>query len=243
MKLQSRTCGSPVGTVLRGRLPFAFALILWASVLSANSAQTNRVVPVTTAVRVDVPASGNPWLAGMPAGTKEGKSNVAPNQSPVLVNGLSLQGSVLAFRVNGQVSLNGDQKHLKHPDGDKGSMTQHLRRATNGISDMKGPTSSLVGVFLNSSRPDGTPAPETLDFTEQTKRDFERLEPKLKQVFFIGDGLTSGGKVQLVVPPSGASRLYLGTLVNRKWDDNAGAYHVIVSEHRNQVQRETTTAR
>lgn len=60
----------------------------------------------------------------------------------------------------------------------------------------------LAGVFLGPDAP-AEPAPERLDLSG--KLDFERLEPELRQTFFIGDGV---GKTFVV--PAGATRLYLG---------------------------------
>jgi hypothetical protein len=57
---------------------------------------------------------------------------------------------------------------------------------------------------------------------------YEILSPELKQVFFIGDGLTSGGLSQGVVVPSGASRLYLGIFDLNGNYDNGGSFDVTV---------------
>jgi RHS repeat-associated protein/uncharacterized repeat protein (TIGR01451 family) len=65
----------------------------------------------------------------------------------------------------------------------------------------------VAGVFLDDSEP-ADPAPPSLNFTNN--HDFTELSPGLRQMFFVGDGKTSWGAVQLFHPPAGATRLYLG---------------------------------
>lgn len=67
----------------------------------------------------------------------------------------------------------------------------------------------LVGVFVSDTPLAQTPA--RLDFSaDATGEAFTSLSPGLGQVFFIGDGLTPGGKVQKFEAPAGATRLYIG---------------------------------
>lgn len=89
------------------------------------------------------------------------------------------------------------------PEGFVGLQTTDIE-SSGGISGllMKGQVMFLAGVFITNSPPVG-PAPERLDFTDNTK--FVRLEPELGQTFFIGDGAG-----QTFVAPQGATRLYLG---------------------------------
>jgi hypothetical protein len=73
----------------------------------------------------------------------------------------------------------------------------------------------LVGVFLPASAPGG-PAPAGLAF--DGAYDFVRLRPALAQLFFVGDGHTSDGRVQRFRIPQGAERMYL-------WIADAFAFH------------------
>jgi|GEM_PF-5978730 len=67
----------------------------------------------------------------------------------------------------------------------------------------------LVGVFVGDTALAQTPA--RLDFSADAIGEaFSTLSPGLGQVFFIGDGLTPGGKVQEFTAPAGAVKLYLG---------------------------------
>jgi len=103
-----------------------------------------------------------------------------------------------------------------------------------GISGYIGPQGPLAGVFLDSSVPSSGPAPATLDFNPGGLGiDFPTLSPVLGQVFYIGDGVKSGGVFQTFIAPAGATRLALGIpdgfgFVGSPgaYDDNDGSYRV-----------------
>jgi hypothetical protein len=107
-----------------------------------------------------------------------------------------------------------------------------------GISGYKGPQGPLTGVFLDNTVPSAGPAPPTLDFTPTPiglGTDFLSLSPALRQVFYIGDGVTSGNVFQTFIAPAGATRLFFGipdgfNFINEPgaYDDNDGAYSVRV---------------
>jgi len=82
--------------------------------------------------------------------------------------------------------------------------------ATGGLSGIKyiGRTMFLIGVFLDGAEPAG-PAPETLDYSVTSPLALT-VSPLLKQLFFIGDGLGTGGANQHFMVPTGATRLFLG---------------------------------
>ena len=101
----------------------------------------------------------------------------------------------------------------------------------NGISGYQGPQGPLAGVFLDNSIPNTGSPPATLNF--DLGIDFATLSPELRQVFYIGDGVTSGGDFQTFIAPAGATRLFLGIpdgfgFVNGPgaYDDNDGSYQV-----------------
>ncbi|MEQ8663385.1 MAG: PEP-CTERM sorting domain-containing protein [Gammaproteobacteria bacterium] len=105
--------------------------------------------------------------------------------------------------------------------------------AFGGISGYRGPEGALAGVFLNDDIPLAG-APVTLDFsTSGLTRDFTELSPLLAQVFYIGNGVTTGGDFQRFIAPVGATRLFLGIPdgfgfdgAPGAYDDNDGAYRV-----------------
>jgi hypothetical protein len=184
---------------------------------------------------VTVPGSSDPWLAGMPPGATASLGDLAPTQSPVEILSPSIvPGTLLHFSADGMVS-NGTCGLPNCPSYDPdGGETQgrpffaHDTGAENGIADVLTPINSLVGVFLGPRRPDRTPAPEPLDFRTSADRNYLTASPGLKQVFFIGDGLTDSGQVQQVLVPAGATRLFLGTMDGCCWFDNQGAFTVTV---------------
>jgi len=150
----------------------------------------------TTGVDVVVPGSANPYLAGMPDGSTA-SGDTAPTQSPTQVLGLNLSGSaVLTFNATGSVSYGGGSP-TDPPDGTQPGS----HGPENGLSGFSANWNCLVGVFLDDNQPDGTDAPDPLAFSP----DDVAISPGLKQVFFIGDGLTSSGTAQQVNVPAGAT--------------------------------------
>ena len=68
--------------------------------------------------------------------------------------------------------------------------------------------------------------------------DFASIAPALRQVFYIGDGVT-GGSFQEFIAPAGATRLFLAIPdgfgfvgVPGAYDDNDGAYRVTIGVNR-----------
>jgi hypothetical protein len=104
-----------------------------------------------------------------------------------------------------------------------------------GISGYIGPQGPLAGVFLDNSVPTSGP-PATLNFSPAgIGTDFLTLSPLLKQVFYIGDGVTSGNVFQQFVAPAGATRLFFAIPdgfgfvgAPGAYDDNDGSYQVRV---------------
>lgn len=180
---------------------------------------------------VTVPGTSDPWLAGMPDGTLASLEDTAPGQSPVLVEIVDVSlGGTLWFTVSGGV-YNGPCCQLDPIDG--GSVFSHAGGAENGIADATMPINALLGVFLDSTQPDSTPAPTALDFQPAgLGTAFTSLAPALKQVFFIGDGLTGSGSgsPQAFLIPTGATRLFLGTMDGFGWWNNTGSFEVSI-EH------------
>lgn len=103
------------------------------------------------------------------------------------------------------------------------------------LSGYVGTQGALAAVFLNDNVPIGGSSPATLDFSTELSRDFLSLSPGLGQVFFVGDGKTSGGVLQEFIAPAGATRLFFGIPDGfgfngppGAYDDNDGAYRIAV---------------
>ena len=180
-----------------------------------------------------VPGTSNPYLAGMPDGSTD-TGDQAPEQSPVLVGGLTLiPGQQLTF-VNaiggtdrgGGCSLNPPYTGCDPVDG--AEFFNHSGGDNNGISAVRAPISALMGVFLGPDQPNLTATPPELNF-ETLGLNLSSLSPQLKQLFFIGDGKTDANQVQLFIIPTGATRLYLGTMDGFGWFNNTGAITVDVA--------------
>ena len=183
----------------------------------------------------EVPATANPYLAGAAPGAAlnytlnssdpQSPTDRVPGEAPILVTptdpNCMKPGVILAFTVSGSITHNQAQNQ-SNADGNLDLIVNHQLGATNGISDIKAPIDSLVGVFLGNSDPRSTVAPSQLDFSSAAARDYQRLEPKVGQVFFIGKGKTGTGSMRQVVVPVGATRLYFGTMDTYQWNNNAG---------------------
>ena len=178
---------------------------------------------------ITVPGTSDPWLAGMTNGATASGGDFAPAQSPAEVVGMQVfPAEFLLFSASGTVANKAGLTRFG-PEGNTNGVLPHREGAENGISSCRAPINSLLGVFLGPDLPSLTPAPATLDFGAQTARDYANLSPALKQVFFIGDGHTSSGLIQSITVPSGATRLFLGSMDGFTWFDNVGAFIVTVA--------------
>ncbi len=186
---------------------------------------------------ITVPGYGNPWLAGQPDGTGA-SGDSAPAQSPAFVTLVDFaEGDELSFTVSGSVNYGGGVPTTP-PDGDLGGFRSlfHLFDSTNGgpengIAGLNAPANSLVGVFLTASQP--APGPTAAPFFNfapdgnvSGNVDYTSIAPAIAQPFFIGDGRTASGAEQRVRVPSGATRLFLGSMDGSGWYNNSGAFHV-----------------
>jgi len=231
-------------------IPLAFASVIGRKSCDVNAESISMLVPGTNVDQL-VSAQSNPFLSGMPAGTvasginPHGNPDYAgtastPKASPKTV-GMTIAGAQ-TFTFD---SISGDARHDPNlayfqPDGELGDIGHNnltvgdagskssVMYNEHGIADAWVPINALVGVFVDDNQPDATAAPENLDFRTAASRDFATLKPKLKQVFFIGDGLKSDGTVQQFVAPKGATRLFLATWDFYEWNNNAGNREVII---------------
>jgi hypothetical protein len=172
----------------------------------------------------------------MPNGTTANWYDVAPDESPTLVTGLTLTaGASLNFQFSGTVS-NQPGNAPFDCDGNTGWIIDDYYATANGnaeheIADIKAPIVSIIGVFLDARQPDTWAAPASLDFTSATSRDFATLSPQLKQPFYIGDGLRADGVTpQNFVVPTGATRLYIGVMDGQQWSDNSGSMSTVIAK-------------
>lgn len=223
-------------------IPLLFGALIGRNYQSIHATATAAyITPID--VTGDISSAANPWLAGMPAGTISnpnnphhnpdiaGKSN--PNKgyldpTPTLITDLPLQaGTAITFgSVSGFSNNDNNWDPIYDPDGNK-SWVVHNRYSSNGgpehgLSDMYAPINAVVGVFLDDNRPDMSSPPPALDFSTEAGRNFTKLSPELKQVFFIGDGLTSNEDVQQFIIPQGATRLFIGQMDEYEWNNNTG---------------------
>ena len=205
-------------------IPLVFASVLGKKTidLSATSIATYTAGSTTT---LTAPSSGNPWLAGMPAGTTGNWYDSAPNNSPAQITGISITpGAKLNFGFTGSASYYPGTQPFD-PDGNTGWIINNYAGREHGKSQLNAPLGAVVGIFLDDRQPDqaGSPPPD-LDFSTAASRDFATLSPQLRQPFFIGNGVRADGTTkQDFIVPAGATRFYLGIMDGQQWSDNAGS--------------------
>lgn len=210
--------------------------LIWGAVIGRRTIDVSAVSVVargrSSVVTID--ADSSPWLAGMPNGSKVVKydentqDSVAPYQSPKLVTTLTLEpGAKISFRqVSGTTSWSNSNGAFG-PDGDTSWIVR--QRPANGINATSAPIQCMVGVFLDDRAPNTYAQPAELDYSTASSRNQTTYSPQLKQVFFIGDGLTSNNTLQQFVVPAGATRLYLGMMDEKGWWwDNYGTVSTMV---------------
>jgi len=236
-------------TAARGTaIPLSFAQLIGQPTSNINGMSAIAMVTKSINVNQNVPATANPFLAGMPKGSTASLNNphnspdyagdsVNPKQSPLQVAMGITGGSRLTFD-----SISGDARHDPNlayyaPDGQLTDIGNNTNGSENGISDLKAPINALVGVFLSDDKPSLSAAPSfnsddlkncPTDVSSTAARNMTTYAPKLKQLFFIGDGRTDDGGVQQFVAPPGATRLYLATWDFYEWNNNAGARNIQV---------------
>src|SRR5207247_35564 len=120
-----------------------------------------------------------PELAGIPGGyISQITCDTTPSNSPLLVSGTTLHaGDTLEFSASGSVSF-GQSVAFYGPDGGPPpDPSSGNHPAENGISGIKAPLCSLLGVFLDDARPDTAPPPPDLDFLLPTSQDYLTIAP------------------------------------------------------------------
>jgi hypothetical protein len=190
-----------------------------------------------TTANVNVGATFDPWLAGMPPGATASYNDTAPENTPTAVAIDLIPGGYVSFNdVSGQMRHNPNLKDFG-AEGDPTRIYSHgidspggpTPPVENGIADIKMPICGMMGLFLDDKKPSDTAAPETRDYTSTASRNETSYDDiKLKQPFFIGDGKTSGGTLQQFKVPQGATRLYICVMDGYEWRNNVGGFKATV---------------
>jgi hypothetical protein len=189
---------------------------------------------ITSAVDVTVDSMCNIYGAGHPSPPNNAPT-VGPHGGgvpPVLIIMSALNNAPwLQFYATGTVAYCPSCGNY----GPDGNNLIYDAPSYNGISGItNGPGRGLVAVFTSETEP-ANPAPAALNFGI-IGTNYATLAPQLRQVFFIGNGLTGSGSAQAVRVPAGATRLYLGLVDGYSYDDtpdgyqdNSGAFSVSVN--------------
>ena len=152
----------------------------------------------------------------------------------VLVSNSVVAGQVFQFSATGTIGCCSGLDSSFTPDGRSGG-TNIL--GVNGLSNISGNSQiPLVGVFTSDTDPFSLSAPAAFSFDALAPTS---AAPLLRQVFYIGDGLTgfnSSGSELSFTAPTGATRLYLGVIdsfgfggYSGYYNDNPGSFAVSFS--------------
>jgi len=178
------------------------------------------LVNAAPALGTDVPATSNVYGAGhvsapAPGG---GGGGTLPVLIPVPAGAVSLS----VTNVSGTVRY---RSGLPLNDADGVTSTCVDRPDYDGLA---GPRNlprgrHVTAVFLDDTEP-GDPPPAGLDHNAMF--DFTSIAPALRQMFFVGDGLTGTGTgdTQVFEVPAGATRLYFGFIDSNACGDPPGWY-------------------
>lgn len=190
----------------------------------------------------------HPWEYDVAGPNGEYDSAGEPYASPVLAGITVTPGATITLsNVTGQgnndftnsseydATGNASGYEANYDDAASNGVAEH------GIADVTMPINAVNAVFLGNSVPDSTAAPATLDFSTQVERDYTagsnngvtlngQFAPQPKQVFYVGNGLTSTGKPESFVVPAGATRLYFGTMDGWEWSNNSGGFSVTLTQ-------------
>jgi hypothetical protein len=212
------------------KIPTAMAALQLSLVLAASVQAQNAPVELTALATMD------PWKAG---GYDDGSDGIAP---VVYTFPAGPRHLIIFPSITGMWSCGADP--LFGPDGTNASANCNGPRATGPIGTFGGFASTdfygaLVGIFLEDTLP--VSLSRTLRFYAGNNSvggiatDFKVLNPRIGEVFFVGDGLTGTGTgtVQAFIVPSTATHLYLGYIdgsngIPQGYYNNAGELRVIV---------------
>jgi Flp pilus assembly protein TadG len=191
----------------------------------------------------------HPWqfdLAGPASETNsEGESYESPVQVGIsIVPGATITVTSVSGMGNNDFTQSAQYDATGNANGYEANYDDEASNgvAEHGISDTTMPLNALNAVFLNNSAPDSNIPPSTLNFSSQSERDYAsgtnngqvansgQFDPKVQQVFYVGNGKTSAGTQQTVVVPPGATRLFLGTMDGHEWSNNEGGFTATINQ-------------
>ena len=196
-------------------------------VLTIACAHAAPIIDVSVDAHCNIYGAGHPPPNDAPTVGSNG-GGIAPILIPLTSLG---NAPTLQFKATGSVSYC-PNCGANGPDGGDFITAAPSYNGISGITNF--PARSLVAVFTSDTEP-ANPAPSPLDFA-LIGTNYTTLAPQLRQIFYLGDGLTATNTAQLISVPVGATKLYLGFVDGDSYedtpdayDDNSGAFSVTVS--------------
>ena len=227
-----------MSNVLRSVRSITFASMAIVSVQAAHATVIETVLDGSDAIwlagRTDlvIPPANEPWPGGLLRHGGPTPEEILETLPPGFAASAGDVIRVLDPASGGISFFNGTGGTVYGPDGN-GVPGSSSILSFGGISGYLGTQGALVGVFLGADVPNG-PAPATLDFSSMgLGTDFLTLSPDIGQVFYIGNGVTTGDVFQEFIAPTGTTRVFFGVTdafgfngAPGAFDDNDGAYRI-----------------
>lgn len=178
---------------------------------------------------------GSASLAGYPLGTHIrgwDTSTISPVNDPVAIQLSTFGPGVRRLRIGavGKVDLDSQRLGVS-PNGLFTSNESFSADSSTGLSGLRAPAGSLVGVFLRDQHNPDERRTFTSEFGTAATRDATPLTPMIQQYFYIGSGRTTAGLLKEFEIPTGATRLILGVHDESRDrnSDNYGYFFIAVS--------------
>ena len=140
---------------------------------------TQVVASIGENVSENIPATGCPWLAGMPNGSTVTDNtyhhtSTAPANAPTAISITVTPGQKIYFRDNSGQTGDTSTGHTYGLDGDT-TRPNMAQASANHINTTTAPLSALMGIFLNNNRPTLNSTPFTTpDFSSSTAARFQQ---------------------------------------------------------------------
>lgn len=178
------------------------AAVVVAALVSLGSSPSASAAP--TGFTVTVPGTANIFGAGMATPPQPGGGG--GGTLPVLINLPS--GTARVHTLAGPIGLIDCCSGIPGAPPTGGTSPSNINPYGGLSGFIDNHSTPLVGAFLADAAPSGA-GPPTIDWS--TQHDALDISPAIAELFYLGDGLTTGGTTQTFHVPDGATRLYLGT--------------------------------
>lgn len=217
-------------------IPLVFARIIGQATCDISVSSTAALMGGSAnSANVNIPATANPYLSGMPAGTTTQFGDTTYANGAIQVTAIPVvPGTFITFtNFTGTTSVVPGTVPYVGPQGQSNMAVQHGQNydgtemspgPENGIANAIMPEDSLMGLFLTNNAPDTTSPPPMVDWTQPSQlNQTSYTNLQVQAPFYIGTGSTSGGVTQTFQVPPGATEFYIGIWDGVDYNNNGGS--------------------